>query len=220
MVSTVPIVIVQGPPGTGKTKTISAAAAVWEENENPIWIVAQSNVAVKNIAQKLAELGITFKIVVSKEFYVQWHEHIYGSIDDFLIRTDELMGDERGIVHILNGARIVLSTLSTLSNPGLDQVGIFSLVPVERLVVDEASQINAFEFMHVFFKFRKSLEKVCFFGDPMQLPPYGQDQAPRMKSIFGFKHLQRLTEFLDTQYRMPVPIGEFISGCVYDRKLR
>jgi regulator of nonsense transcripts 1 len=48
---------------------------------------------------------------------------------------------------MLNGARIVLSTLSTLSNPGLDQVGIFSLVPVERLVVDEASQINAFDFM-------------------------------------------------------------------------
>jgi regulator of nonsense transcripts 1 len=86
---------------------------------------------------------------------------------------------------MLNGARIVLSTLATLSNPGLDHVGIFSLVPVERLVVDEASQINAFEFMvwinllgqlrcslihsqHVFYKFRKSLEKICFFGDPMQ----------------------------------------------------
>ncbi|KAF8144674.1 hypothetical protein K438DRAFT_1631431 [Mycena galopus ATCC 62051] len=143
-----------GPPGTGKTKTISAAAAVWEDSGSPVWIVAQSNVAVKNIAQKLAELHITFKIVVSKEFYVEWreplhfaHEHIYGSIEDFLIRTDELMADEWGIRHMLKGARIVLSTLSTLSNPGLDKVGIFSLVPVERLVVDEASQINAFEFM-------------------------------------------------------------------------
>ncbi|KAJ7257575.1 hypothetical protein B0H12DRAFT_1015399, partial [Mycena haematopus] len=136
-----------GPPGTGKTQTISAAAAVWEASRSPAWIIAQSNVAVKNIAEKLAKLGITFKIVVSKEFYVEWHEHIYGSIDDFLIRTDELMADERGIVHMLSGAQIVLSTLSTLSNPGLDQVGIFKLVPVERLVVDEASQINAFEFM-------------------------------------------------------------------------
>ncbi|KAJ7213060.1 P-loop containing nucleoside triphosphate hydrolase protein [Mycena pura] len=222
MTSTMPIVIVQGecPPGTGKTRTISAAAAEWEENASPAWIVAQSNVAVKNIAQKLAELGITFKIVVSKEFYVEWYEHIYGPIENFLIRTDELMGDERGIAHMLNGARIVLSTLSTLSNPGLDQVGIFELVPVERLVVDEASQINAFDFMHIFFKFRRSLEKICFFGDPMQLPPYGQDQAPTLKSIFEFKHLQDQTEFLDTQYRMPVPIGQFISGCVYGGKLR
>ncbi|KAJ7671879.1 hypothetical protein B0H17DRAFT_1244840, partial [Mycena rosella] len=120
-------------------------------------------------------------------------------LDRELIRTDELMGDERGIMHMLGGAHIVLSTLSTLSNPGLDQVGIFSLVPLERLVVDEASQINVFDFMHLFFKFRKSLEKICFFGDPKQLPPYGQDQAPTLKSIFEFKHLQNLTEFLDTQ---------------------
>ncbi|KAJ7648216.1 P-loop containing nucleoside triphosphate hydrolase protein [Mycena polygramma] len=221
MMSNMPIVIVQGkcPPGTGKTKTISAAAAVWEDDGSPVWIVAQSNVAVKNIAQKLAELAIRFKIVVSKEFYVEWHEHIYGSIEDFLIRTDELIGDERGILHMLNGARIILSTLSTLSNPGLDQVGIFPLVPVERLVIDEASQINAFDFMHVFYKYQKSLEKICFFGDPMQLPPYGQDQAPTLKSIFEFKHLQHLHEFLDTQYRIPVPIGDFISRCVYDGKL-
>ncbi|KAJ7479328.1 hypothetical protein B0H11DRAFT_2026996 [Mycena galericulata] len=44
MTSTMPIVIVQGPPGTGKTKTISAAAAVWEEHgspgswPNPMWL--------------------------------------------------------------------------------------------------------------------------------------------------------------------------------------
>jgi hypothetical protein len=76
------------------------------------------------------------------------HEHIYGSIDDFLLRTDELVNpDERGMLHLLDNARIVLSTLSTLSNPGLDQVGIFSLVPMERLVIDEASQINVFDFM-------------------------------------------------------------------------
>ncbi|KAJ7671880.1 hypothetical protein B0H17DRAFT_1141417 [Mycena rosella] len=72
IISTMPIVIVQGPPGTGKTKTISAAAAIWEENGSPVWIVAQSNVAVKNIAQKLAQLGVFFKIVVSQEFYVEW----------------------------------------------------------------------------------------------------------------------------------------------------
>ena len=89
-----------------------------------------------------------FLFCVSKRSRIAFrHEHIYGPIENFLIRTDELMGDERGIAHMLNGARIVLSTLSTLSNPGLDQVGIFELVPVERLVVDEASQINAFDFM-------------------------------------------------------------------------
>ncbi|KAF7357132.1 Nucleoside triphosphate hydrolase protein [Mycena sanguinolenta] len=218
MTSSMPVVIAHLEPE--KTRTISAAAAVWEDEESPAWIVAQSNVAIKNIAEKLAQTKVTFKIIVSKEFYVEWHEHIYGSIDQFLIRTNELIADERGIAYMLNEARIVLSTLSTLSNPGLDHVGIFSLVPVEKLVVDEASQINAFDFMHVFHKFRKSLDKVCFFGDPMQLPPYGREQVSELRSIFDFEHLGHLTEFLDTQYRMPIPIGDFISAHVYSRRLR
>jgi hypothetical protein len=46
---------------------------------------------------------------------------------------------------MLEGATVILSTLSALANPVLDQVGIF--VPMQRLVVDEASQINVFEFM-------------------------------------------------------------------------
>ncbi|KAJ7079450.1 P-loop containing nucleoside triphosphate hydrolase protein [Mycena belliarum] len=215
-----PIVIVQGPPGTGKTKTIAAAASAWEARGLPVWIVAQSNVAVKNIAEKLADQGVRFKIIVSKEFYVEWHEDIYGPIEDFLLRTDELTNpDARGLVHLLQDAQIVLSTLSTLSNPGLDQIRIFSLVPLERLVVDEASQINVFDYMHVLYKFRETLEKICFFGDPKQLPPYGTDHAPTLKSIFEVRHLQDLTQFLDTQYRMPVPIGDFISSNVYSRRL-
>jgi hypothetical protein len=55
---------------------------------------------------------------------------------------------------------------------------------VKSLVVDEASQIDVFEFMvsqvlavwatsdtlnqHLFYKFSKELTKVCFFGDPKQ----------------------------------------------------
>ena len=34
-----------------------------------------------------------------------------------------------------------------LSNPALDHYGVFRVVPVERLIVDEASQIDAFEYM-------------------------------------------------------------------------
>ena len=76
-----------------------------------------------------------------------------------------------------------------LSNPVLENSGVYRLVPVERLVVDEASQIDSFEFMvstilffetiaslksvvcrlsqHLFHMF-KQLVKVCMFGDPKQ----------------------------------------------------
>jgi hypothetical protein len=44
-------------------------------------------------------------------------------------------------------ANTVLCTLSMLSNPALDTRGVFKLVPMQMLVIDEASQINVFEYM-------------------------------------------------------------------------
>jgi regulator of nonsense transcripts 1 len=71
-----------------------------------------------------------------------------------------------------------------LSNPKLADRGLFGILPLNSLVIDEASQIDVFEFMvssvlalwaisdtlnqHLFHKFSKDLTKVCFFGDPKQ----------------------------------------------------
>lgn len=52
--------------------TISQAAAIWFRNGVPTWVVAHSNVAVKNIAEKLYKLNVEFRILVSKEFYFEW----------------------------------------------------------------------------------------------------------------------------------------------------
>ncbi|KAI0915361.1 hypothetical protein AcV5_003854 [Taiwanofungus camphoratus] len=196
------LVIAHGPPGTGKTTTISAAVHYWDHAGYPAWIVAQSNVGVKNIAKSFMKYGINFKVLVSKEFYVEWHEHIYEPIEHCLLRSDELFDDSTAVERKFGGSQIVLCTLSMLSNPALDECGI-----------------DAFEFMHLFHKFR-NLEKLCFFGDPKQLPPYGRDAAPGLRTIFDFKHLRAHAHFLDTQYRMPIPIGEFISNEVYNGKLR
>jgi hypothetical protein len=61
-----------GPPGTGKTTTIAAAAAIWTFYDLPCWIIAQSNVGVKNIAEKLFKEKVRFKLIVSQEFLVEW----------------------------------------------------------------------------------------------------------------------------------------------------
>ncbi|KAH9921368.1 P-loop containing nucleoside triphosphate hydrolase protein [Amylocystis lapponica] len=214
------LVITHGPPGTGKTTTISAAVKYWDEGRDPVWTIAQSNVGVKNIAEKFVKEGIDFKLVVSKEFYVDWHEEIYGPVTKFLIRSDDLFRDPVDAERLIGGSRVILCTLSMLSNPCLDDCRLFGLIPVERLIVDEASQIDTFEFMHLFHKFNKTLEKVCLFGDPKQLPPFGKEHAPALQTIFDFKHLKPEAYFLNTQYRMPVPLGDFISMEVYNSKLR
>lgn len=67
-----------GPPGTGKTTVIASAAKVWAQRQQPLYITAHSNVAVKNIAEKLLKENIDFKLIVSKEFHKEWcvvHSH-------------------------------------------------------------------------------------------------------------------------------------------------
>ncbi|OSX61407.1 hypothetical protein POSPLADRAFT_1094910, partial [Postia placenta MAD-698-R-SB12] len=111
-----------GPPGTGKTRTISAATKFWDAQRvsHPVWVVAQSNVGVKNIALSFAKCDIDFKVLVSKEFYVEWHEHIYEPLERYLIRSDDLFQHGAMVGRLLLDSSVILCTLSMLSNPALD----------------------------------------------------------------------------------------------------
>ena len=62
-----------GPPGTGKTYTISAAVQSWASLGQSSWIIAQSNVGVKNVAERLSKDKIPYVILVSMEFYHEWY---------------------------------------------------------------------------------------------------------------------------------------------------
>lgn len=65
--------LVHGPPGTGKTTLISSIVQWMAGPSHAIYIVAQSNVAIKNVAEKLAKVGfLNFKLVVSEDFYFDW----------------------------------------------------------------------------------------------------------------------------------------------------
>ncbi len=68
------ITLIQGPPGTGKTTVIASyVISAIEAGKKGIWLMAQSNVAVKNIAEKLAKLDfLKFKLIVSHNFHFEW----------------------------------------------------------------------------------------------------------------------------------------------------
>ncbi|CAL1716327.1 unnamed protein product [Somion occarium] len=209
------ISIIQGPPGTGKTSVIatyvlSATAA----GQGGIWLVAQSNVAVKNIAEKLIAVGFdNWKLLVSRDFQEDWHEHLYHRIARNVIRSDQFYQGCKDLA----GCRVILCTLSMLSHP---RITLFtSPIPIRSLVVDEASQINVSQYMHPLSTF-PTIHKLCFIGDDKQLPPYGQEEIEEIQSIFEVIHLRSTALFLDMQYRMPSQIGNFISDAVYDGQLR
>jgi primosomal protein N' len=68
------ISLVQGPPGTGKTTVVATyVISAIKAGQRGIWLMAQSNFAVKAIAEKLAKLGfLSFKLLISRSFYSQW----------------------------------------------------------------------------------------------------------------------------------------------------
>ncbi|KAF7316711.1 hypothetical protein HMN09_00404200 [Mycena chlorophos] len=222
ILSSAPVTVIQGPPGTGKTTVI--AAAVWcidacaAAHQRAVYCIAQSNVAVKNMAEKLASVGFyDFKLVVSKgatilsapswfslvdrhlhaDFHYDWHEHLYYKIDDNVLRADQLSQDILDASLQLAGSRFILCTLSMLANP---HFGIVTrILPPHTIVVDEASQIEIGDFLPMIELYSTTLRKMVFVGDDKQLAPYGQGQIDSLRSVFEMKHLRQDAIFLDTQ---------------------
>ncbi|KAJ7650122.1 P-loop containing nucleoside triphosphate hydrolase protein [Roridomyces roridus] len=223
IISPDPISLIRGPPGTGKTTVIAAAVCSLSRvasRDRNMWLVAQSNVAVKNIAEKLASVDfLDFKIVVSKDFHYDWHEHLYEKIKGNLIRSDQLPEDLVAADRLLLGSKVILCTLSMISNPSL--AAIMVCVPVETVVVDEASQVEIGNLLPVITRYSGSLRKLVFIGDDKQLPPYGQNDIRDLKSVFEMQHLQQKAIFLDTQScMMPQQLGSFIGRHVYNGLLK
>ena len=68
------VAIIQGPPGTGKTTVIASfVLTAVKAGRSGIWLIAQSNIAVKNIAEKLADFNVpNWRLLVSDGFYAVW----------------------------------------------------------------------------------------------------------------------------------------------------
>lgn len=176
------ITLIQGPPGTGKTSVIAAfVQRAVRSNKGGIWLVAQSNVAVKNIAEKLMSIGFeNWKLLVSKDFHLGWlvrvpfydvyfeisfrHEHLYNKVQNHIIRSDtfNIASNKSN----LKDCHVILCTLSMLSHPHINK--FTKEIPLKTMVVDEASQIEVGNYISIFTNFKHSLRKLCFIGDDKQ----------------------------------------------------
>lgn len=114
--------------------------------ERKSWFQVDS---LKGILPRMVRLSIIYQLVTIYHWHCfnRRHEHIYEQILKNLIRTDELPDNILGMSRLIGSSKVILSTLGLLSNPTLEQNGLYDVVPFERLVVDEASQINVFEYM-------------------------------------------------------------------------
>ena len=225
------IVVIHGPPGTGKTTVIAASVISHDraKSSRGIWVAAQSNVAVKNIAEKFIKEGFDgFRILVTWDFHFDWyvftlvrelflkyrrHEHLYEKIEPLLIRSDSFPESIVGASKQLLDCTVILCTLSMFSNL---KAGVYlTIVPPEIIILDEASQIECMGYLPIFHQFHSKLAKLVFIGDNKQcdffsltymswltsssVPPYGQEDIPELRSIFEFSHLRRRALFLNMQ---------------------
>jgi regulator of nonsense transcripts 1 len=85
---------------------------------------------------------------------------------DNVIRSDDLTDNFEVMEERMLHSRVVLCTLSMLSNPRISAVT--RLVPLQTLMVDEASQVEIGDFLPLLYLFAKSLQKMVFIGDDKQ----------------------------------------------------
>lgn len=85
---------------------------------------------------------------------------------DNVVRSDELTDDFVALERRMLGSRVVLCTLSMLSNPRIGPV--VRLVPLQTVMCDEASQVEIGNFVPMLHLFSSSLEKLVFIGDDKQ----------------------------------------------------
>ena len=96
------------------------------------------------------------------------HDHLYNSIKGNVIDASQLGRKPQDARKLFGDARVILCTLSMLSQPRLAECGLMDdLVPPETLIVDEASQIEISGYITPFLEL-KTLKRACFVGDDKQ----------------------------------------------------
>ena len=66
------------------------------------------------------------------------------------------------------GSRVMLCTTSMLSAGRLTGCGFTKIVPVQTIIIDEASQIEAGDYLPILARYKTTLRKMVFIGDDKQ----------------------------------------------------
>ncbi|RCK58802.1 putative ATP-dependent RNA helicase ECM32 [Candida viswanathii] len=239
------ITVLQGPPGTGKTSTIYEIILQLLNSLNtyPILVVAASNIAIDNIAEKLMtnhEKDI-LRITAGEKERDYNRSHPLASIclhhkiyDAMPMRYQQVMDEmKRGMAPTIGATsykkfaqerfflsnQIVTQAKVVLATPVVAG-GIKSLNNVRVVIIDEATQSS--EPTTLIPLALPSVEKLVLVGDQKQLSCFSL--IPNLSlSLFERVLLNgtyKTPHMLDTQYRMHPDISEFSRNRFYGGLLK
>ncbi|KAK8441858.1 hypothetical protein ACI3LY_001625 [Candidozyma auris] len=240
------ITVLQGPPGTGKTSTIHEIILQLLEkmNVSPILVVAASNIAIDNIAEKLLpKYGKSILRITSLQKESEYNrDHPLASIclhhmtfDGLPLHLQEALKDLRrpGVkvskkqyqslmsALITQSSKLIASKkviLTTTVAAGSMQLKALPKVPV--VIMDEATQSS--EPTSLIPLSMNGVDKFVFVGDHKQLSSFSE--VPNL-SLSLFERILRngtykIPHMLDTQYRMHPAISEFPRQKFYNNLLK
>jgi regulator of nonsense transcripts 1 len=240
-----PLSLIQGPPGTGKT--VTSATIVYhlaKTSKGQVLVCAPSNIAVDQLAEKIAQTGLKVVRVVAKS-----REALPGSsvehltlhyqvrhIDDReeselnkLIRLRDDVGDlndrdDRRLRalkrvaerELLSAAEVICTTCVSAGDPRL------AAFRFRSVLMDEATQATEPEAM---IPIVHGCKQLVFVGDHCQLGPVITDKRAAAAGL-GQSMFERLIALgirpirLVVQYRMHPAMSEFPSNTFYEGSLQ
>lgn len=89
-----------------------------------------------------------------------------GKLLENMIRSDEFETSPLVVERQLLGSRVILCTLSMLSNDRI--VTITRVAPLQTVIFDEASQVEIGDYMPLLLRFHSMFRKLVFIGDNKQ----------------------------------------------------
>jgi hypothetical protein len=76
---------------------------------------------------------------------------------------------------LLLGTRVILCTISMLSTDRVRACGFTKIVPVQTVIIDEASQIEVGDYLPILARYKPTLRKMVFIGDDKQCGCLGKE---------------------------------------------
>lgn len=153
--------IIQGPPGTGKTSGLLSnyVKRVFEQSTKKVIILSFTNRAIDEICINLDRIGVSY-LRTGNSFTIK-ENLLYNRIADKNFKEVQALIREN---------RIWVSTVQSCNHWYQD---LLSMVSIDELIIDEASQIVETGVLGIISK----IPKLILIGDQNQLPPISIQDA-------------------------------------------